>query len=218
MMSAKRVRTRPYRSELRARQASETRARVVEAARELFARHGYAGTTVAQIARAAGVSAETVQKHGPKTALLQAAIEYGSFGVEGESDVFATDAGRAILSARDAEDFATIIGEMVALINAPSAGLWMTVVSAALGDTEVADYRGSMLAQIRTQVERVLSYADERGWLRRDVSFDELVEAVCIVTAPEGYVRFVDFDGRSEAAYKTFVARTLRDSVLTRER
>ncbi len=90
-------RDRPYRSELRQQQAAQTRRRVVEAAVTLFSRHGYRATTFTQLAREAGVSVETVRKHGPKSALLQAALELASFGVEGESDFFETDIGKVML-------------------------------------------------------------------------------------------------------------------------
>ena len=92
---------RPYRSTLREQRAAATRLRVVRAAVELFSHQGYAATTFAQLARAAGVSVETVRKHGPKSALLRAALELASFGVEGETDFFATDLGRATLRVRD---------------------------------------------------------------------------------------------------------------------
>ena len=55
-------------------QAEQTRQRVVAAAAELFAAEGYARTTLAKIAAAAGVSTETVQTHGPKAALMVAAV------------------------------------------------------------------------------------------------------------------------------------------------
>jgi AcrR family transcriptional regulator len=51
---------RTYRSRLRAEQAAETRQRILRAARELFARQGYAATTVNDVAVLAGVSAQTV--------------------------------------------------------------------------------------------------------------------------------------------------------------
>ena len=90
-------RTRSYRSAVRRARAEETRRRVVEAAAELFGRQGYVATTFTQLAEEAGVSVETVRKHGPKAALLRAAIELGSFGVEGERDVLRTDLGRTLV-------------------------------------------------------------------------------------------------------------------------
>ncbi|MEE6311521.1 TetR family transcriptional regulator, partial [Plantactinospora veratri] len=74
-MTAADGRTRTYRSELRDRQAAETRRRVVEAAIEVFGQHGYQAATFAQIARRAGVSVETVRRHGPKAAIMWAAVE-----------------------------------------------------------------------------------------------------------------------------------------------
>src|SRR5688500_12088486 len=101
-MSGVETRTRTYRSELRQRQAAQTRRRIVEAAIEVFSENGYQAATFAQIAKRAGVSIETVQKHGPKTALLWAAVEVASFGVEGRNlDFFATKYGTAMLQVSD---------------------------------------------------------------------------------------------------------------------
>src|SRR5437879_13350405 len=44
----------------RERQAQETQREILQAARQLFAEHGYTRTTVRHIAEAAGVSAQTV--------------------------------------------------------------------------------------------------------------------------------------------------------------
>jgi AcrR family transcriptional regulator len=207
-------RTRTYRSDLRQRQAAETRLRVVEAAVVLFGRQGYRATTFAQVAEEAGVSVKTVQEHGPKSALLQAAVELASFGVEGETDFFNTDIGRGMLEVRDPDELAALTGEAMLAINAPSAGVWMTVVGAAHGDEELSGYHAQMLGLIRGQVAHVLRYVDERGWLRRDVPFDDLVEAFCIITCVETYVRFVQHDGKSPDEYKRFVARTVRETIL----
>ena len=54
------VAKRPYRSPLREAQAAATRTRILDAALDTFLERGYAGTSVAAIARAAGVSPETV--------------------------------------------------------------------------------------------------------------------------------------------------------------
>jgi len=207
-------RARPYRSDLRQQQAAQTRLRVVEAALTLFSRQGYRATTFTQLAREAGVSVETVRKHGPKAALLQAAIELASFGVEGETDFFETDIGRATAQVHGPDELAALVGSAMLAINAPSAALWTTVAAAAPGDEELTAYHAGMLAMIRAQVEHVLRFVAERGWLREDVPFDDLVEALCVITCVETYVRFVLQDRRSEEAYTSFVTRTVRETVL----
>lgn len=207
-------RDRPYRSELRQQQAAQTRRRVVEAAVVLFGRQGYGATTFTQLAREAGVSVETVRKHGTKAGLLQAALELASFGVEGETDFFETDIGRATMQVRDADELAALVGASMLAINSSSSGLWTTVASAAHGDDDLTGYYTQMLGLLGAQVAHVLRYLAERGWLRRDVAFDDLVESFCVVTGVETYTRFVTLDRRSPEAYQAFVARTVRETIL----
>jgi AcrR family transcriptional regulator len=51
---------RPYHSKRRREQATETRRRILSAAHDLFVGQGYGRTTIAEVARAAGVAVETV--------------------------------------------------------------------------------------------------------------------------------------------------------------
>lgn len=205
---------RAYRSELRQRQAAETRRRVIAAAVEVFSVHGYQAATFAQIARRAGVSVETAQKHGPKTALLWAAVEVTSFGVEGDIDFLATEQGTALLSSPDPSAFAGFLAETMLALNHRAAGVWTAAMSAAHGDPEVRAHLTERLAYIRCQVAAVLRVVSGRGWLRTDVPFDDLVETACVLTSVETYVRFVGLDGKSAGDYKAFLTRTLRESVL----
>ena len=74
MKSDEPVKRRSYDSTRRRAQADETRAAVVRAARDLFIERGYGNTTLADIARAAGVSVETIHKSvGAKATLLHKA-------------------------------------------------------------------------------------------------------------------------------------------------
>jgi AcrR family transcriptional regulator len=216
-MSGAETRTRTYRSELRQRQAAQTRRRIVEAAIEVFSQNGYQAATFAQIAKRAGVSIETVQKHGPKTALMWAAVEVASFGVEGRNlDFLATEHGTAMLKVPDPDGFATFIGETMLALNEPTAGVWTAVTGAAPADSELRGHFVERLAHIRKQLENILRAAGQRGWLRTDVPFDDLVEAFCVITSIESYVRFVHLDGKSHEQYKTIIARTIRDTILLR--
>ena len=67
---------RRYRSPLRQERAADTRRRIAAAALDLFAEHGFGGTTVTAIAERAGVSAQTVYAtFGSKGELLRALLD-----------------------------------------------------------------------------------------------------------------------------------------------
>jgi AcrR family transcriptional regulator len=71
-----RVKTRRYRSELRADRATATRRRILAAARDHFVRDGYVATTVSVIAGSAGVSVDTLYASvGRKPQLMLAVID-----------------------------------------------------------------------------------------------------------------------------------------------
>src|SRR3954466_6982333 len=86
---------RQYSSSLRARQAADTKAQVLAAAAELFEETGWSGTTVAAIAKRAGVAVETVYSGvGSKKQVLRAVLDYAVVGDADpvplvERDVFA---------------------------------------------------------------------------------------------------------------------------------
>jgi hypothetical protein len=100
-------------------------------------------------------------------------------------------------------------------IDGPKAALlWAAVTAAAHGDREVRGLLAERLALIRGQVENVLRRVAERGWLRTDVPFDDLVQVLCVITRVETYVRCVHLDGKPPEEYQAFVTRTVRDPVL----
>ena len=84
------VKTRPYRSPRREQQAAATRQAVLDAARTRFTLDGYAATTVADIARDAGVSLDTVYASvGRKPELLLAVHDMALAG--GDAPVAAAE-------------------------------------------------------------------------------------------------------------------------------
>jgi AcrR family transcriptional regulator len=178
---------RVYRSELRQQQAEATRARVVEAAAELFAADGYARTTVAKIAAAAGVSAETVQGQGPKAALMIAAIEHAAFGVSGEDDILNLDVGRELVAARDRDEAIELVVRAQTRVHQKSARLAEALIGAGHADPELDRYRRNLIADVTLQQRRVLEAYHDRGWLRTDVPFDELVEGSAALGSTETY-------------------------------
>jgi AcrR family transcriptional regulator len=70
------VAKRRYRSPLREAQAAATRSRILDSALDTFLEHGYAGTSVVAIARAAQVSPETVYAtFGSKRGIVAGLLE-----------------------------------------------------------------------------------------------------------------------------------------------
>jgi hypothetical protein len=176
-----------------------------------------AGTTLARIAERAQVSVETVQKAGPKAALLRAAVGVRSWGLEGEVEFSQLDEGKALLAVADPAELSGLLGEMMTALNERVAGVWSALTEGAALDPELDGYHRAMLASIRTQQERTLRVFEERGWLRRDVPFDELLAGLSVVTSVEAYLRYVRHDGRPREEYSRFLSRTMRETVLARE-
>lgn len=204
---------RRYRSELRRQQAEETRSRIVAAAAELFSADGYPRTTLAKIAAAAGVSAETVQGHGPKAALLIAAIEYAAFGVTGEEDILNLDVGRRLLAVSSRDEALDFLVEAQADVHHRSAQLLRALIGGASADPELDRYLREAITGITGQARRVLTVFGERGWLRTDVPGEELVETSAVLCSVDTYLRVTDHDGWSIDAYRAWLRRMLAETV-----
>jgi len=68
---------RKYNSNLRDSQAAETRSKILGSARKLIAKEGFSGTTIASIAKDAGVSAQTIYAvYGNKGAIVAGMMTY----------------------------------------------------------------------------------------------------------------------------------------------
>ncbi len=205
--------TRHYRSDLRRQQAEQTRQRIVAAAAERFAAEGYPRTTLAKIASAAGVSTETVAAHGPKAALMVAAIEYVTFGVAGEENILNLETGRRFLEINDpgaALDF--LVSNQVEW-HERSADLAQALIGAAASDAELNGYLDELLTGITAQIRRMLTVARDRGWLRDDVPFGELVATFIVCSAADTFLRMTRRDGWSVPHYRSWLRRIAAETI-----
>ncbi|KUI37690.1 hypothetical protein AU197_07965 [Mycobacterium sp. IS-1590] len=186
------------------------------AAAKLFAAQGYARTTLAKIASDAGVSTETVQSQGPKAALLIAAIEYAAFGVAGEDNILNLDVGRKIV---ETEDFDEAVDAVIAAqmdVHERAAELATALIGGANADPELDRYLGDLIASVTRQIGRILEHFGDRGWLRTDVAFDELLETAAVLGSVETFRRVTHHDGWSVEAYRLWCRRLLIETVFRR--
>ena len=204
---------RHYRSELREQQALATRRRVLEAAAELFAADGYARTTMAKIAAAAGVSAETVQGMGPKAALMIAAVEDAAFGVTGDRSILDMDLGRTLKGIDDVDAAVEYLAAVQTDIHERTATLAMALTAGAGADPVLDRYVTDLTAGIGRQLRRVVDVFRDRGWVRTDVPYDEVVETAVVLAGVETFLRFTHRDGHSVDAFRGWLRRMVRETV-----
>ena len=124
---------RQYRSQLRDERAAETRTAILVAARQLFAQRGYAQTTLAELAREANVSTQTIYNSvGGKRDIVLALIEV-------VDEVAQVD--DVLQQISTAEDRTAIIRLAVGMRRRPVEGcgdILNIVVSAAASEPEIA--------------------------------------------------------------------------------
>lgn len=208
--------TRRYRSDLRRQQAELTRERIVTAAAELFAAEGYARTTLTKIAAAAGVSAETVQLYGPKAALMVAAVEYVAFGVSGEQNILDMEFGHRFVALDSSEEAIDFLVSEQTEVHQRSAGLSLALIGAAASDPELDRYLTELLAGVVSQVRRLLAVCRDRGWLRDDLPFDEVVASAAVLSGVDTFLRVTRRDGWSVRRYRVWLRRMLVETVFAR--
>lgn len=106
---------KPYDSPLRVEQATLTRRRVLDAAREQFVERGFAQVTIAGVARQAGVARETVYKtFGSKADLLKAAYDVAVAGDDDPTPLLSRPEVTELLESGDLERVASAYGRITA--------------------------------------------------------------------------------------------------------
>ncbi len=182
-------------------------------AARLLLRDGYAATTVAAIAREAGVSAETVYKgFGGKAGLVRAVWQQALTGVGPVPAEERSDR----LQAEEADPRALIKGwtQLMCEVAPVVAPVLLLVRAAAAVDDEMSVLRhevdSSRLVRM-THNARVLA---DRGHLRAGVSRTQAGEVMWTYTAPELFEMLVLTRGWSVRRYARFVEDALVAALL----
>lgn len=189
--------------------------RVVAAAADLFGELGYSRTTLAKIAEAAEVSIETVQAQGSKAALMIASVEFAAVGVTGDQSILDLDVGRAFVAITDRDEAIDFIVAQQTAIHERSALTARALFGAAANDPALDGYLGGLLAGVGRQIRRILEVCSERGWLRDDLAFDELVATAVVIASIETYIRLVHREGWTTDAYRSWFRRVLDETTFT---
>jgi len=180
------VKTRSYRSPQRRERAAATRLSVLAAARDLFQAKGYAATTVADVARRAGVSVDTVYASvGRKPELVLSVIDTMLAGTEEPLPAEQRDYVLAIGSEPTAVGRIEIYAAAVARLVPHTAPLQEALRKA--GDTDAVCAATWLRLVTRRAANMLLFAADLRstGELRADLTDQEVADIVWSTNAAE---------------------------------
>ncbi|MGO4489149.1 TetR/AcrR family transcriptional regulator [Microbacterium sp. 2RAF4] len=207
---------RAYRSELRARQAQETRARIVAAAAHLFATQGYQATTIAAIAREAGVSAETVKTTASKAELLIAAFEVTFSGSEAAESLADTEVAAGVLDLPD-DVFLDAVLTQITTANERGHGLWTVLLGAALSDPVVEDALRRILEHRSRDYRLLVTELRRRGVASPGIDEPATAEVLSFLLSPESYQQFVAQSGWERDRYAAWLRAAVLAEVTTVE-
>lgn len=206
---------RAYRSELRARQALETRERIVSASARLFATQGYQATTIAAIAREAGVSAETVKTTASKAELLIAAFEVTFSGSEGAETLADTEVANGLLDLPDDVFLDTVLTQ-ITTANARGHGLWTVLLGAALSDPVVDEALRRILEHRSADYRGLVSELRRRDLASPDIDDSAVADALSFLLSPESYQQLVTQSGWTSERYAEWLRRAVHAEIATR--
>lgn len=199
------VKTRKYDGSRRRAAAGQTRAAVLRAARELFTSRGYPATSVAEIARAAGVSVDTLYETvGRKPQLLLAVHDMELAGGDSPVEAEQRDYVKAIRAAPTAVAKITAYTEALARLLPRTVPLLDSLRAA--GETEPGCREVYQAVRERRAANMRLFAADLRatGELRDDLDDDTVADLVWSMNAPE-YFLLITSRGRTPGQYAAMV-------------
>ena len=197
---------------VREERARKTRARILDAARELMLSGGYARMTIADLARAAGVSAQTVYNSvGGKAEVVKAVYDVILAGDGDPVPMSNRPQFRAVTEAVDLDSWAASYAAWSRVISERVGPLLGALLAHGPGGDPVLEKLvASMDSERRIGNERALRGLVERGGLPRETPLRRLVDAVWVLTAPEVYDRLVHRSGWTPAAYEKWLTLQLR--------
>ena len=179
---------RRYQSPLRRAQAQSTRLTIVEAATRLFIAQGYVGTSMDDIAAAAGVSRATVfASVGAKAAILKTAYD---IAIVGDDEPIPLPQRPWAIAVRDEPDPMRMIdayAQMITDISGRVAPIYEVMHGAAGADPEVRLVWDAMRKERRGGAAGFVGFVVARGALRADMDRKRAGDVVWALNDPALY-------------------------------
>lgn len=198
---------RAYRSEVREDQARRTRAAVLDAARALFATQGYAATTVAAIAKDAGVAVDTVYAAvGSKPQLLRTLIETAVSGGDRPLPPEQRAWVQEIRAAPTARSKLQLYAHTVREIHDRMGPLLVVLRDASEQSNELAELASTLRTRRAANMRRFAHDVASTGELRPGLSVDEMADVVWATNSAEFYILLIGERGWTPEQYEAWLS------------
>jgi AcrR family transcriptional regulator len=210
--------TRPkrrYHSPQRLLQAEDTRRKVLDASRRLFAAHGYAATTLPNIAREAGVSQPTITAvFGTKAQLLSHMIQLAVRGDAESLPLTERSWWQAMLSEPDPRRQLALHAANARRIHERSADIAEIVRGAATADPEIASILRELAEGRLRDAQMVAQSLDEKKALAGTVGRERAADLLWSLCSHDLYRMLVNERHWSSEQYEQWLASSLIHSLL----
>ncbi|OBG92851.1 TetR family transcriptional regulator [Mycobacterium sp. E3298] len=215
MGSVKREPPRRYDSTRRRQQAQHNRHAVLAAARRRFLAQGYAATTIAEIARDAAVSVETVYKtFATKAGVLKALFDVSVAGDDEPIPMVERDVIQEVADATEAVDKLELYAKHLVASMPRSAPVQLLARDGAAVSPDAAAVWKQIRDETLTGMTMFASDLARTGQLR--VNARQARDILWTYHAPELYELLVLERGWSVSRYGKFIAQAWIDALLVR--
>ncbi|MEV4315849.1 TetR/AcrR family transcriptional regulator [Actinocrispum sp. NPDC049592] len=203
-----------YSMDLRAEQTAVARRRILAAAVELFTSNGYLGTKLAEVAKAAGVSVQTVYNVvGNKAALLKAAYDVTVAGDDEPVPIARREVVQAMLAASSGRECLALYARMARALGERVLKLQVVLHGqAATGDPDLVAFVAVTDRERRVGAENLVRHVGERFGLA--VEAGVAADIVWNLTSPQVVDGFVSGCGWGWERFEGWLAGALADSLL----
>ena len=201
---------RHYNSPRRDAQAETTRQAVLAAARELFIASGWAGATIAAVARAASVSPETIYAtFGSKQEVLRAVIAGAVRGGAPDVPLLDQQRTRAVLAEADPRRLIADFADEITTILARVAPLVAVVRTASESDAKMAALYAELHDGRRQNLAVVAEALATTGSLRSGMDAPAATAIIWRLASPELFLLARNHEDLSQDAYSKWLADSL---------
>jgi AcrR family transcriptional regulator len=208
-------RMRSYSSPAREEQARATRRRITAAAGELFLAEGFGATSVPAVARAAGVSVQSVYKgFGSKARLAKAVFDLAIAGDDEDVPVLERGRLQAVATEPDPRRKLERYGDFLASVSPRHVPLQLVIRDAATTDADAAAVWAELQAERLTGMGRFADALGRDGHLRRGVTRAVARDVLWTYNSAELFQLLVMERGWSPQRYGRFVASALTAALL----